>query len=400
MVERPLAIVMGLFDTGLGAVRSLGRAGVRVLGIDSDRAMPGFASRYCHATACPDPAKEPEALVDALLEGGREEGEPGVLLPTSDVFVQFLSRMRVRLGGRFRFALPEADVVEAILDKGKQYELAASAGVPCPRTFAVKSTTEVAAVEGEIDYPAIVKPCVGQPWRQHFGGSLKGLRASNSAELHARCAGVFAAGLEVVVQSIVPGPNTNHVKVCACIGSKSQTLALFTLRKIRQYPTEFGVGSLVESAHDPELTELGMRFFRAISYHGIGSIEFKRDERDGQLKLIELNPRLWQQNALATACGINFPLIQYLDLTGQPVEPQTEFKAGVRWLDLMADFQAFLSYRRRGQLGLWRWMRSIVRARSFATFAWDDPQPFLKNYGYGLKLLRAPAYMARARSDR
>ena len=48
----------------------------------------------------------------------------------------------------------------------------------------------------------------------------------------------------------------------------------------------------MRSVHDPELVELGLRSFRAIGYRGVGSIEFKRDDRDGRLKMIELDLRL------------------------------------------------------------------------------------------------------------
>jgi len=150
--------------------------------------------------------------------------------------------------------------------------------------------------------------------------------------------------------------------------------------------------------HYPELAELGWRFLKGIDYRGITSIEFKRDDRDGRLKLIELNPRLWQQNAQATACGVNFPLIQFRDLTGSAPSPQLRFKEGVRWLDLQADFQAFWAYRRAGELSTLAWLRSIAGARSFATFALDDPGPFLKAHEYGRKYLRAPLYALRHRN--
>ncbi|NMC78612.1 MAG: hypothetical protein GYA59_04545, partial [Chloroflexi bacterium] len=141
------------------------------------------------------------------------------------------------------------------------------------------------------------------------------------------------------------------------------------------------------------LAELGLNFFRGIDYRGIGSIEFKRDERDGQLTMIELNPRLWQQNIQATACGMNFPLIQYLDLTGNHPHAQTNFREGVRWLDAMADFQSFWDYHRQGKLSSWEWIRSWARARSFATFAPDDLGPFFKASRYGAKYLRLPLYL-------
>jgi len=36
-------------------------------------------------------------------------------------------------------------------------------------------------------------------------------------------------------------------------------------------------------------------------------LEFKKDTRDNQLKLLEINPRLWSWTKLATLCGVNFP---------------------------------------------------------------------------------------------
>jgi predicted ATP-grasp superfamily ATP-dependent carboligase len=154
------------------------------------------------------------------------------------------------------------------------------------------------------------------------------------------------------------------------------------------------VGTLVESIHDPELARVGLDFLRRIGYRGIGSIEFKRDARDGKLKLIELNPRLWQQNGHATACGVNFPLIAYRDMTGMRIPNGTRFAAGVKWLDAMPDMQAAWEYMRSGQLTPYQWLKSLWGVRSFATFAPDDLGPFFKSYGYGRKVLRLPRYLA------
>lgn len=133
----------------------------------------------------------------------------------------------------------------------------------------------------------------------------------------------------------------------------------------------------------PQVVELGWQFLRAIDFRGIGSLEFKRDDRDGALKLIELNPRLWQQNALATVSGINFPLLQYRDLTGEAPSPQVAFRVGVRWLDASSDFRSCWSYRQAGILSMRDWLASWRGVRSFATFALDDPAPFLKANQWG-----------------
>jgi len=393
------AFVLSLFDTGLGAVRSLGRARIPVTGLDPDPHMPGFKSRYCIAKVCPHPVHEPERLVEMLVEEGKRLDQPGVLFPASDAFVLFLSRYRDDLTAYYRFILPTADVLEAVVNKRRQYERAEQVGTPYATTFYPETAEDVKRIKDQVDYPAFIKPYVGHLWREKFAGSQKGFKVHSPQELVARFEEILPTGLQAMVQSIIIGPNTNHYKVCAYINCHGEPLAVFTLRKIRQYPTEFGVGTLVESLHFPELVELGLKFFKGIGYQGIGSIEFKRDERDGCLKMIELNPRLWQQNIQAADCGVNFPLIQYLDLTGQSLPSQPAFEDGVRWFDAMADFQSFWSYFRRGELSPWGWVKSWIGARSFATFAWDDLGPFFQSNEYGLKYLRAPLYALRHRKE-
>ena len=392
-----VAFVLSLFDTGLGAIRSLGRAGIPVVGLDFDPRNAGFASRYCSARRCPDPIQQPRELVHLLLTEGRRLDEPGILFPASDAFVLFCSRYRNELGRYFRFALPSADILEAVVNKRRQYEMAERVGTPYPATCYPETVGDVQRIKDHLDYPVFIKPCYGHLWRVKFGGTHKGFKVQGPEELAARFEEILPTGLRVMVQSIITGPNTNHFKVNAYISATGEPLAVFTLRKIRQYPTEFGVGTLVESVRHPALAELGLQFFRGIGYRGMGSIEFKKDERDGKLKMIELNPRLWQQNAHATACGINFPLVQYLDLTGQAPEPQVEFVEGVKWLDATADFQAFWAYFRRRELTPWAWLRSWRGSRAFATFAWDDLGPFLRANDYGLKYLRLPLYLLRHR---
>jgi D-aspartate ligase len=390
---RPTAYVCSLFDTGLAAVRSLGRAGIPVVGLDSNPHEPGFKSRYGEPRRCPDPITEPECLVDYLLAEGRRQAQPGVLIPASDAWVLFISRYRDRLEPFFRFRMPAPEVVEAIIDKRRQYELAEQVGTPYPATFYPTTLAEARECAEHVDYPAFLKPYYGHLWRERFGGAHKGYKVHTPHELLSCFQVALAADQPVMVQSIILGPNTNHYKVCAYLDEAGDPLAVFTLRKLRQYPTEFGVGSLVESVWDDDLLRLGLHFMQAIGYRGIGSVEFKRDDRDGKLKLIELNPRLWQQNSQAAVCGVDFPLIAYRDMIGEPALPVPRFRAGVRWLDAPADFQAAWDYFRRGELSPLNWLASMRGVEAFATFALDDPAPFFSNYEYGLKALRLPIYL-------
>ena len=181
-----------------------------------------------------------------------------------------------------------------------------------------------------------------------------------------------------VVQELIPGPDTNHYKACCYVSKRGEVVRAFALRKLRQQPPGFGFGSLVESVYEPAVLSLGKRFLESIDYRGVGSAEFKRDERDGALKLIELNPRYWQQNALAERCNVNFPLAQYQDLTGEIAAQTAAYEQHVKWVNVTADLDSFRLYRRRGELDFRTWLRSLGGPKVYSNFAADDPIPGLQ----------------------
>lgn len=380
------AYVLGVgTPNGIGVVRSLGREGIRTTAADSDPRAAGLASRYARPLLLADPVREPQRALADLLAAS-DDDQKGVLFPTSDAFVLFLSRFRKELGERFRFCIPSPQILEGMVNKKRQYEEAIRVGAPLPPTFFPSTMAEVEQIEGLLDYPAFIKPHYSHLWYTTFGN--KGFKVHGPKELRERYERVFQAGLEALVQTIIRGPNTNHVKVCAYYGQDGKRHALFLTRKIRQFPTEFGVGTVMHSIHDPEVQTIGLRFLEAIGYRGIGSIELKLDDRDGRYKMIELNPRLWAQNVQATYAGVNFPLIQYLDVTGQGTGPEPQWRDGVRWMDSFEDAQSFWHYHRRGKLGYGALFQDWLSVDCHAYFAWDDLGPVWKHSGYGVEALK------------
>jgi predicted ATP-grasp superfamily ATP-dependent carboligase len=221
----------------------------------------------------------------------------------------------------------------------------------------------------------VIKPLIGHLWRERYRGD-KAIRVDAAPALVSWFEEILAAEQPALVQSLVVGPNTNHCKVCGYFDGNGEPRAVICMRKIRQYPVDFGVGTLMETVVEPEVRELGLRLFRAMNWRGPGSIEFKRDDRDGRWKLIELNPRLWQQHSLAEVSGMNFPLLQYLDLTGQAATVDT-YRAGVRWVDEFRDPRSAWEHRKRAALTFTQWGQSLSGVRAFALWAPDDPAPFL-----------------------
>jgi predicted ATP-grasp superfamily ATP-dependent carboligase len=389
--NKNIAIVLGMTETALGVIRSLGRNGIKVIGLDYRKDM-AFWSRYAESFICPHPLGELNSFQQFLISLSKKYTYKPILYLTSDDFVLAVSRIRANLSPHFLFNIPSEDVVEGIINKKMQYEKAKEVGIPIPRTFYPRSNEELQKFQDDLKYPQFIKGCYSYIWKENFG-SLKGFLVENREELNEKFKMIFEKKVPAMVQEVVQGPDTNHYKVSIYISQSTEPLLVFTLRKIRQLPTRFGVGSCVESIDYPELLEIGLRYFMGINYRGIGSAEFKLDEKDNILKLIELNPRLWQQNILSTVCGMNFPMVQYLDLTGERPQPVNGFKKNMKWLNIYMDFQSFWHYHREKKLTLLQWIKSLKGVKVLSDFALDDIKPFLHEFQYGLLLLKLPLYL-------
>ncbi len=386
------AFVLGMFETGLAVGRSLGRNGIKVIGIDFKKDI-GFFSRYICGRMCPNPIDEEGRFIEFLLAQARVQRERPVLFITSDDFLPVVSSNRDILGQHFLMNLPSHEVMTSVTDKLRQAEMADKAGVPCPLTVSLGSMDDLVRARSHLPYPVLVKARDVNAWRKHIGGSIKVFVACDEEDLMAKCAPLIAEGIRVMAQQIVRGPDTNHYKVCCCISRKGESLLLFTLQKLRQQPVNFGVGSVVRSVHYPELQEVGERFFKSIGYCGVGSAEFKLDEVDQDLKLIELNPRYWQQNALAERCGMNFPLVDYMESTGQTPEPQRVFSPDIGWVNLYMDLSSLLEYHRRKQVTIRDWVYSMKNVKVLSDFAIDDIAPGFYETRFGARLTRLPHFV-------
>jgi len=296
------------------------------------------------------------------------------LFVTSDNFLSIVSRNRKKLEKYYFINLPNQEIIESISDKYKQYQSALKAGISFPKTYFLEDIEKVNQIKDKIKYPVFLKALEVTSWRKVMGG-IKGFVLNDSDELVEKYNFIFKRGVQGILQEVIQGPDTAHFKYCAYVSRNGEFLLQFTLRKIRQNPINFGIGAVVESIDYPELKEIGKRFFKSINYKGVGSAEFKLDEMDGKLKLIELNPRYWQQNALADKCGMNFALIDYLEVTQQNPQPSLNFKTGVKWVNVYLDFGSFLNYRRIGKISFKEWITSLKGKKIYSIFAWNDLLP-------------------------
>ena len=165
------AIVIGMGRNGLGVCRSLGRQGIEVYGIVDKRDDIGFSSKYCKRRyVFRDVADYPEEGLNRLIEIGKSLDDKAVLLPTGDNYVAFISKFRDELSQYFLFNIAESLVLENIMDKSKQYQLAEGLGIHVPKTLSPKHIDDLK--EGLVSYPAVIKGTNTKQWYSTFGQKI------------------------------------------------------------------------------------------------------------------------------------------------------------------------------------------------------------------------------------
>jgi D-aspartate ligase len=368
------AVVIGGDYQGLGIVRSLGRRGVRVSVLDDELSIARHSRYVTHHLRVPD-LRDEARTVDQLIDTCCRLNLHGwVLFPTREETVAAISKNRARLSKYFRVPTPSWEAVRWAWDKRNTYKLAATLGIPHPTTRYISSRDELR--ELDLSYPVALKPAI----KEHFiyATKAKAWRADDQSqllELYEKAAAHLGAG-EVMIQDLIPGDGSNQFAYCAFFRDGS-SVGKIHVRRARQHPPEFGRASTyVETVDMPELERLSERFLRAIDYYGLVELEYKRDTRDGQLKLLDVNARTWGYHSIGSTAGVDFPYMLYADQVGIPVDQQVG-RCGVSWVRLATDLPTAAIEVLAGRMKLGVYLRTLLQADTEAVFCRDDLAPGL-----------------------
>jgi D-aspartate ligase len=379
VIEPPSAFLLGGGVVALSVARGLSEAGIEVVGL-GHRDDP---LRHSRRRAEFVDTGSGDGVQDRWLEWLAGGPRSGVLLPCSDDALELVARNRARLT-ELGYSPVEAndEVLLAMLDKARTAELAATAGIDVPRTAVVERGQDLDEALEDFAFPCALKPRESHRFAHHFGMRKKLLLVDSRRELYEQLAGL-PDGLAMIATEIVPGPD-RFCSYYSYIDERGEPLFHYTKQKQRQFPIRFGLGTYHRSDWNPEVAEAGLRFFRGIGLRGLGCVEFKRDERDGRLKLIECNHRFTAADALQRACGLELGLLAYERALGRPGNPPEEYRRGVGLWFPVEDARAFLAYRQNRELSLAAWLRSLVGPPRFPVASLRDPLPSLVS---GLRLL-------------
>ncbi|MFJ3665265.1 ATP-grasp domain-containing protein [Streptomyces sp. NPDC090106] len=307
----------------LGAVRSLGRAGVDVQVIADTAGSPVARSRFVRRIHPPPPPGASPADIAAALRGvAARIARPAVLIPMDDASAVAVAGLREELAPAYLLPQTPGALAERVADKAELAALCASLDVPHPLTLVPDGPAEAARAALRLGLPVVAK--WSRPWLLPSGGGLRStvvLRSPQEArELYARTA---EAGCRLLLQAFLP-PGTDRDRFFHGYADRAGTVRGGGPGvKLRAWPRGAGLTAVGRWTPDPQVRQLSERIVGELGYRGIFDLDFRRGE-DGSPHLLDFNPRPGAQFRLfADSAGLDVVRALHLDLTHRPLPEGT-----------------------------------------------------------------------------
>lgn len=370
----PVTVLPSPHHGGLGITRSLGRLGIPVFNIDASRWAPSFFSRYSTGRFVHDlDAVTGEESAEWLAQLARTIGTRSILVATTDPAARFVADHAAALRESFLFPRQDPALVHALLSKKEMFALAQRHGVAAPATLFPRTRTDFLASPERVGLPLMVKGIQGDAWKRSSKSKVLVRTMAQFLELYEQISDAVIPDL--MVQEYIPGNEVTAWMFNGYFDRRSECVAGFTGRKLRQCPIYTGVASLAVCEKNDAIENSAASFMKALGYWGIVDIDYGYDARDRQYKILDVNARIGSTFRLFVSTGgMDVARAMYLDLTGQSVT-SCAAKPGRKWMAEDLDLVSALRSHRRRELSAGQWLKSLRGVDEVSFFAWDDPLP-------------------------
>ncbi len=356
----------GQWRKTLAVVRSLGEKGIEVTVGENTRFATTLFSRYATKKVIyPSPRTKPDAFIDYLLDELKQTSYD-VLFPMEEETLLLVAKNKEKISKLTYLLIPDHEKIEFTRNKKNIIKKARELDISCPKTWFIEDIDEVERIAKEIEYPVVIKPQVSF-------GSYGIKRVRNEKELISKYKEAHKIYPLPLIQESIPQEG-EAFGVSALFNKNSKLRAVFVHKRLREYPVTGGPSTLRESVKNPKVQEMSLKLLKALDWIGVAMVEFKVDPRDGEPKLMEVNPRFWGSLQLAILSGVDFPYLIYRIAKEGDIEPVLDYKTEVRcrWM-FPGDFLHLFSNLRR-----FRWTSGFFNFKTnYDILSLRDPGPIL-----------------------
>jgi len=226
---------------------------------------------------------------------------------------------------------PPVKALAIVMDKALTIKAAQAVGVATPPSVVLNDVREAIFAAKDVGYPLVVKPRFSNYWTGSSFIKTSGVSYANTDQQ-------LLSALEnqpkelppPILQKFIPG---RGLGIFLLLDKEGRLCAEFAHERLRDLrPT--GSGSVLRRSIpvDPHLRKMSLALLRHIGWTGVAMVEFRTNNQNGAVNLMEINGRFWGSLQLATDAGVNFPSLLVDIALGKAVKfPSYSQGIVVRW---------------------------------------------------------------------
>lgn len=374
----------------VACLRSLHPRGVRTIVGSESRSTPAASSSYRDEfVRLPDPETDLSGYGDALLSLA-ERPDVQTIIPVREEDIYVLSQRKEAFAEEIATPWPDFETLRRVQDRVELFAAADTAGVGAPETALLDQWDDWSQ-------ETIVKPRYTVASPAYLGarfddaeiGSTEYQRPDTQPDPQAV---LEQRGHVPIVQERVPDSREFGFFALYDHGTP---VATFQHCQRRGWKYCGGPSAYRESVHIPELETAGRALLSELDWHGLAMVEFLRDPRDGEFKLMEINPRFWSSLPFSVRAGADFPAYYWQLAMDEPIATDPTYEVGMgghllrgelSYLHSVATEEYPLVERPSLGAAAREVAMSLVDHPRFDYAVADDPVPFFQD---GVNLVRA-----------
>ena len=369
----------------LVVTRSLGRNKIDVVTSGCDRLSAAFFSKYSNSHFLyPSPQKTPLEFVHALDKYVQRK-KIDVLMPINSTETLLISKYKYKFESHTKVPFADYSNMLQLHNKDELAKIATEIGLPIPKTYIIKNIDEIRKIAKVIEYPVVIK--------LKDATSSEGIQYAQSEDefvsLYKQVAIKYACDNSSypLVQEYIPGDGYG----VTVLFNQGDLRALFTHKRLREYPITGGGSTLRESIRHPEMEQIAIKLLEYVNWNGVAMVEFKLDRRTNKPVLIEVNPRFWGSVNQAIASGVDFPYLLYRMAMDGDIKPVLNYKLGVRTRLLSDDIRALFAILKQDKNPKYMFTE-LIQKTECDEIAFDDLCPAFIFLNRGIKELIKSVY--------
>jgi predicted ATP-grasp superfamily ATP-dependent carboligase len=254
-----------------------------------------------------------------------------IILPVGSAAV-LISKIKPELEKICTVLVEDYEKLLLFHDKSRTLSIAKDLDVPHPATWLPENSDEVEILADKIKYPAVIKPRKGTAadgvWYAKDRSELIRLYQRATSKKNAGD-GLIRDSSTPMIQEYVSGEL--HDVAAFCIDGEMK-LGL-TQKRLMTRPLSGGMGIVNVTTKKEQLLHYAEKIIDRVKWNGVMLMDFKIDDRNGEPKLLEVNPRFWGTTWLTIQAGYNYPYYLVQNTYGVKIDFPADYRVGLycRW---------------------------------------------------------------------